>query len=167
MRFPSPVGNYPSPRGDTLIPGRFQYLALVFKGLSKTQLNEVMNGLTDLRNITPQVEDALNALGKTKQPSCETFLQAYILYHAYHKAYYRARTGLDWVFAWHLAAEEVLNPLEPALREWKKALDAASDAFYQQTAFGREGRVYHNTHCKHIESGWFSGAGQVGYCKIC
>ena len=43
-------------------------------------------------------------------------LHAFTAYHSYRKAYWRARVALDWFYAWHLATEEVLEPLGSSLQ---------------------------------------------------
>lgn len=144
-----------------------QYLALAFKGIANGQMKDIMNALEDLREMTPKVQEAMESLSQGTDLSCSTFLNAFKVYHAYRQTYWRARTALDWFYAWHLQTEEVLEPLGASLKVTEEQLEKACDDFFKMHPDSRDRRAYHNEHCKHTEGNMFFGYDRVGYCQGC
>jgi hypothetical protein len=138
------------------------YLANVFKGKADEHMKMTVNALMDLRNMMPKVQESMVSLAKVNELNCETFLNAYVVYESYNKKLRDAQEGLGWMHAWVMQTQEFLHPCESHVRSWKTSLDSAADQYFQSTA-GPSGRAYHNTHCKHVVTGFFSNSIE-GYC---
>ncbi|MBT9558160.1 MAG: hypothetical protein IV100_19160 [Myxococcales bacterium] len=140
------------------------FLFLTQKKGMQDAITQAVSGLLELQKTTPKVVEVMSALSKTQEPTCQTFLDFYTVYAQYRQSYNKAAAGIGFIHAWALQADEVLDSVDKHTRDWKTSIDKASDEYFRQTGFGVEGRRYHATHCKKVESGWFS-SGLVGYCR--